>query len=239
MTGSAQEITRWTERLGSVVAGTVTVLAETRSTQDAARAADARPGDVVVALRQTAGRGRLGRLVVEAGRPERLAIAVAVGVAEAADATLGRAGHQEAAAGVGIKWPNDVVVGGRKLAGVLIEQAGDRALIGIGLNVAQTTWPEPLATRAVSLRQLGAAADRLDVAVDLLRAVPVALAREEGALSEAFLRRDVLIGRSMAFRCGERTVTGRVVGIEPLSGLQVETEVGLEWLPALTTRILG
>ncbi|MHC4102053.1 MAG: biotin--[acetyl-CoA-carboxylase] ligase, partial [Planctomycetota bacterium] len=139
-------IEQWSDRLQHVLDALdgplrrVTVLRETGSTQDAAKRMSAEPGDVVVAWRQTAGRGRLGRawadtgedgiavtLVTDAGPPSWLAVASAVGAACAAEALLRRA--------VGIKWPNDVVVDGRKLAGVLTEQAGGQALIGIGLNV--------------------------------------------------------------------------------------------------------
>ena len=52
---------------------------------------------------------------------------------------------------------------GRKLAGVLIEQADGRAVIGIGINVGQSVFDEPLSETAVSLRMAGAEVDRMDV----------------------------------------------------------------------------
>src|SRR5262245_26919004 len=108
---------RWQPELQKFVAARctiarkVTALQETASTQDAARQLCSVAGDVVVAWRQTAGRGRFGRawadtadqgvamtLVVRRDQPERLAIASAIGVAIAAETTFK---HR-----VGIKWPN-------------------------------------------------------------------------------------------------------------------------------------
>lgn len=117
-----------------------------------ARSGQAAPGLILLAERQTAGRGRRGRLWLspfgrnltlsalwrlESGLPalEGLSLVVGVVVAE----TL-RAGFGIAA---GLKWPNDIVVNGRKIGGILIEVDGDLAgpisvVIGIGINVDMT-----------------------------------------------------------------------------------------------------
>ena len=140
------------------------------STMDEARAAGragAPHGLVILADEQTAGRGRFGRRwVAPAGanltftvlvrpdlaRLERLSIAAAVAVADAL--------HERTAVAPVFKWPNDVQVDGRKLAGILVETEldGDRpafALVGIGLNVNVETQSEPeIAALAVSLRDL-------------------------------------------------------------------------------------
>ena len=220
----------------------VEIVQETTSTQDAARSLD--PGSVVIACRQTAGRGRLGRawadtgdeglavsFVCKAAAPQRLAVACAVAAARAAESLLGRL--------VGIKWPNDIVIEGRKLAGVLIEQSGDRAVIGIGMNVLQTRWPSDLADRAVSLAQLGASCDRLAVAAALLRAMSETLPWDDDRLSEEFARRDVLVGTRAAFQCDRRTITGTVVKIDPMQGLLVQTDRDEIYLPAATTAVVG
>ena len=243
-------IEQWTSRLESALdgdggrPGRVIVLRETDSTQDAARRLDAKPADIVVAWRQTAGRGRLGRtwadtheqgiaatIVADRAPSERLAIACAVGVAQAAEALLGRS--------VGIKWPNDIVVDGRKLAGVLIEQSDQRALIGIGMNVFQTHWPQELAGRAVSLVQLGARVDRIDALVALLRAMNRALRLPQEQLIAEFLRRDVLQGVHATFRTGLRTVSGTVIRTDPMRGLVVRTDADVVYLPAATTTLLS
>jgi len=238
---------QWTRRLEGAVCGPfekIVVIDEVASTQDAARRLDAAPGTVVAARRQTAGKGRLGRVWVDTGdegiavsfvvakpaRPEALAIAAAVGAAVAAESLLDRS--------VGIKWPNDIVVDGRKLAGILIEQWGGRAVIGIGMNVTQTEWPGPLDGRAVSLAQLGATCTRLDALAALVRAVSVALPVPDDQLCEQFARRDVLPASHAVFRTGGRTITGTVVRIDPMHGLLVRTDREHVYLPAATTTVV-
>ncbi|MHC4218812.1 MAG: biotin--[acetyl-CoA-carboxylase] ligase [Planctomycetota bacterium] len=243
-------IEEWTDRLQGVVDGLggpwrrVTLLRETGSTQDAARRMSAGPGDVIVAWRQTAGRGRLGRawadtadagiavtMVTRAGPPQRLAVASAVGAAHAAERWLGRT--------AGIKWPNDIVVEGRKLAGVLIEQAAARALIGIGVNVRQTDWPSELAGRAVSLAELGVVVDRVDAVASVIECVAVALELGGEELCDAYTIRDVLKGSRSTFRTDQRKVTGTVLRIDPMRGLLLSTEGGEVYLPAATTTVVS
>jgi BirA family biotin operon repressor/biotin-[acetyl-CoA-carboxylase] ligase len=222
----------------------VIVLEETGSTQDAALQLRAATGDVVVAARQTAGRGRLGRawadtadqgiavtFVVQAGPPQRLGPAAAIGAALAAEALLGRP--------VGIKWPNDVVVDGRKLAGILIEQAGGLARIGVGLNVRQANWPPELAGRAVSLAELGGRSDRLGAIVELARCMNGALRLDDEQLRREFRRRDVLSGTRATLRCGARTVTGTVLECDPHRGLRIEAGGEVICLPAETTTVIA
>jgi BirA family biotin operon repressor/biotin-[acetyl-CoA-carboxylase] ligase len=241
---------QWTDRLQRVLDALdgplrrVTVLAETDSTQDAARRLSAAPGDVVVAWRQTAGRGRRGRtwadtaeagvavtIVTDAGPAPRLAMASAVGAARAAEALLGRT--------AGIKWPNDVVVAGRKLAGVLIEQAGGRALIGVGLNVGQTEWPPRLAGRAVSLAELGAHVDRVDAAAAVIESMGRALRLAGDELSAQFAARDVLTGSRATFRAANGTITGTVLRVDATRGLLVEADGRQVFLPAATTTVVS
>lgn len=246
---------QWPERLqrvldrhGACVFKRITVLRETDSTQDAARRLDAKPGHVVTAWRQTAGRGRLGRqwvdtsddgvavtFVVQAEPPERterLPIAAAVGVARAIE----RCGNGQVR--VGIKWPNDIMLSGRKLAGILIEQSDGIALIGIGINVSQQTWPEEIAPRAVSLAQHGVAVDRLVVLQALLDELDAALRLDAALLAEEFAVRDVLRGSGATLRCGKQLHTGTIVQVDPFRGLALQTMTGLHWLPAATTTLL-
>ena len=137
-----------------------------RVTLDLARTG-APEGVVVVAGSQTAGRGRRGRtweaapgsslLVSVLLRPDleaaRLHLVVAMVSLAAADACAVEAGFRP-----GLKWPNDLVVGDRKLAGVLAEAEGDVVVVGVGLNVSSSApWPpgavsaEEAAGRAVSV----------------------------------------------------------------------------------------
>lgn len=109
-------------------------LASVASTQDAARQLPI--GSVVTAEHQLAGRGRLGRrweapagtalLATFVTAPHSLAsLAAGVAVAEACGG------------GARLKWPNDVLIDGRKLAGILVEAPGGRCLVGVGINL---TW---------------------------------------------------------------------------------------------------
>jgi BirA family transcriptional regulator, biotin operon repressor / biotin---[acetyl-CoA-carboxylase] ligase len=123
-------------------------LASTPSTQEVARGLPL--GSVVVADHQTAGHGRLGRtweappgtaLLASFVMPARALASLAAGVAAA-----NACGPPSR-----LKWPNDVLLGGAKLAGVLAELHGDRVIVGIGVNLS---WAPPGAAR------LGAGADR-------------------------------------------------------------------------------
>ncbi len=218
------------------------VLAETTSTQDAVETADAPSGTVITTWRQTSGRGRFGRqwidtatsgvaatFVVDPQPLERLALVSAIAAAEACEATLGRR--------VGIKWPNDIMVDGRKLAGVLIEQRGARVLIGIGINVAHSRFEEDLESRATSMAMLGIAADRLHVICALISAIDRALVASDDALIEAFFPRDALRGTRALFSTPDGPIEGEVRSIDPLRGLMVRTESGDRFLPARSTSV--
>jgi BirA family biotin operon repressor/biotin-[acetyl-CoA-carboxylase] ligase len=119
----------------------------------------ARAGLVAVADHQTAGRGRLGRAwVAPAGasllvsvllRPDiaaerrhLLVMAAGLAMAEAVEATTGVV--------AGMKWPNDLLVGDRKLAGVLAETSGDALVVGLGVNVLWDDVPPELAEIATA-----------------------------------------------------------------------------------------
>jgi BirA family transcriptional regulator, biotin operon repressor / biotin---[acetyl-CoA-carboxylase] ligase len=116
-------------------------LASTPSTQDVAR--NLPEGSVVVADEQTAGRGRLDRrweappgsaLLASFVLPARPLASLAAGVAAAV-----ACGDQ-----VRLKWPNDLLLAGAKLAGILVERRGERCIVGIGINL---TWAPPGAAR--------------------------------------------------------------------------------------------
>ncbi len=193
-------------------------------------AAGALPGTLVLADAQTAGRGRQGRgWVSEPGAGiwltlvERPRDPLAVDVLSL---RLGlhaaRALDRFAPAPVGLKWPNDLYVGARKLAGILVEArwregAVDWIAIGFGLNVrAPTGVPAAAGLRADALR--------LDVLAALVPALRSAAA-EAGPLRAdelgQYAARDVARGRS----CRE-PLTGVVAGIDASGALVIETDTG-------------
>jgi BirA family biotin operon repressor/biotin-[acetyl-CoA-carboxylase] ligase len=128
----------------------------------AARLARGQPvpeGAWLVADRQTAGRGRLGRIWIDGagnfmgstvvhrrpGDPPAETLALVAGLAL----------HEVLAPKVAatLKWPNDVLVGGAKLAGVLLERIGDAVIVGIGVNIAHS--PDVSDRKTVSLADFG------------------------------------------------------------------------------------
>jgi BirA family biotin operon repressor/biotin-[acetyl-CoA-carboxylase] ligase len=164
----------------------------TQTVAFAQAAAGAPDGTIVVAETQTAGRGRRGRawrdepgaslLLSIVLRPRlepaalpTLSLAAAVAVAEAL--------REEPGVDARLKWPNDVLVGGRKIAGLLLEARlghGDTvAVLGVGINVGQRAFPADLAGRATSASlAAGRAVDRERV----LGAVVAAVHRWRGRL---------------------------------------------------------
>jgi BirA family biotin operon repressor/biotin-[acetyl-CoA-carboxylase] ligase len=167
--------------------------------------------------------------VIDAQRVERLALASAVAAAEACETALG--------ARVGIKWPNDIVVAGRKLAGVLVETRGDRAFVGVGINVAHERFEGELESRATSMAILGARVDRLTVLEALVAALDRAVPAPDSALVDGFLSRDALRGTKALFATPEGPVEGEVRSVDPMHGLVVRTDSGERFLPAHSTSV--
>jgi BirA family biotin operon repressor/biotin-[acetyl-CoA-carboxylase] ligase len=190
----------------------------TGSTNDVARGlaeTGAPSGTIVTAGRQTAGRGRRGRVwsapdgkalllsaIVRDLGPEQalLPLAVPVAVCAAAEAVGGRDCR--------IKWPNDVWIDERKVAGILIEaRLPDWAVIGIGVNVAiaPEEFPDDLRWPATSVGD--------DASVDAVRhAICVALERWTSApraeVLDAFSGRDALAGRPVEWDEGAGVARG-------------------------------
>ncbi|MDR0777274.1 MAG: biotin--[acetyl-CoA-carboxylase] ligase [Azonexus sp.] len=212
--------------------------------------AGAPAGTVIVADHQTAGRGRRGRHWLSspkrsltfsvlwrfAGSPARLGgLSLAVGVA------LARALEALGARGVGLKWPNDVLLatadgGYAKLAGVLVELASDRrgcqAVIGIGLNLGQPV--EELALPAAGLDQAGlAAVERHAVLAAILRELAAVLEcfAEAGftALRADWQNRHVWQQRPVqVLGEGEVPLAGLCLGADADGALLLQTAVGLQ-----------
>ncbi|MEA2351644.1 MAG: BirA family transcriptional regulator [Thermoleophilaceae bacterium] len=195
-------------------------------------------GTLVTAGEQTAGRGRQGRAwVAPAGsavlmsllvreldeRFPLLPLVAAVAVAEACESL--------APVRCEIKWPNDVWIERRKVAGILVEgrPAEDWAVLGIGLNVRTSEFPEELRSVATSLR---VAAD-VELAVEaVLSAVLEALAhwlgKGGGEVLAAWRERDALRGERVRWAAG----SGVAAGIDDAGSLVVETDAGLVTLGA-------
>jgi len=192
-------------------------------------------GTVVLAEAQTAGRGRDGRTWQSpAGgvwlgvllRPVRaelgvMSVRVGLAVADAVDALLGRPETR-------LKWPNDVLLGERKLAGILCEGRWQGTTVqwlavGVGVNVCNPI-PGPVARRAVALAEWLPAVRRIDL-LDRLVPALATLAVAAPDLSErdcaAFARRDWLLGRQL-----RSPAAGRARGLRPDGALLVDLGAG-------------
>jgi BirA family transcriptional regulator, biotin operon repressor / biotin---[acetyl-CoA-carboxylase] ligase len=206
-------------------------LRETTSTNEVARglaAAGAPHGTLVTAGHQTAGRGRQGRTwTAPAGQTLLLSL-----VLRDADPLLplraGLAVADLAGDAARVKWPNDVLLNGRKVAGVLVEGRPQEGwtVVGIGVNVALDlrAMPEELQATAGSL---GRAADELEPALaELLGHLERRLAAPAAETVAALRERDALLGRAVAWAGGE----GTGAGIDERGCLRVQLADGSETL---------
>jgi BirA family biotin operon repressor/biotin-[acetyl-CoA-carboxylase] ligase len=231
----ATPIEAWPDRLEAVCTGLrflrrAVVVRETGSTQDLARGRA--EGDVVVAWRQTSGRGRDGRTWADTGLGGVAVTAVAAvhgpWIALAAGVAAAEAIERVAPSiAVGLKWPNDLMIAGRKVGGVLIERDGDASLIGIGINVSQPSFDGELATRATSLAIAGACVDRLVLLEALLPRLDHWLAAGESPTIGAFQQRDMLRGRVVRLSAAGAIVEGVVDSIDPLVAIRIRRSDGL------------
>lgn len=219
----------------------IRIYANLGSTNDEARRLareGAAEGTVVTALEQSAGRGRHGRAWASPpgnlylslllrpnlppGRLGELAFLAGLAVAEAVAALLpaGRA--------VTLKWPNDVLVDGAKIAGILIEQEAEAAVIGIGLNVAHSPSDTPYP--ATSLAAAGAGTAVAAARACLLDRLAAALARWRGEgfapIRSAWLARAHPLGTALSVRLPEGVIAGRFAGLDPAGALLIETADG-------------
>jgi BirA family biotin operon repressor/biotin-[acetyl-CoA-carboxylase] ligase len=209
--------------------------------------AGAPEGLLVVAKRQTAGRGRLERtwvspsggiwfsLLLRPTLPLSQIGLVGLAFALAAAETI----REIAGLKAGVKWPNDLIYEGRKLGGLILEtrlQEGkpDCVIFGMGinLNIPLETFPAALRESVTSLL---AATGKYFPASDLLsRFLEKAevgynklQAGDSGWLFEQWPEFDLCRGREVVVLLGENPVAGRAAGIDSTGALQIETASGL------------
>jgi BirA family transcriptional regulator, biotin operon repressor / biotin---[acetyl-CoA-carboxylase] ligase len=197
-------------------------------------------GTVVCADEQTRGRGRLGRIWVSPPgvnlylslllRPPlpphlapQLTAVTAVALAEAVEETAG--------VRAGLKWPNDLMLGGKKAAGILAEMSSDldrlrHVVVGVGLNVngGPASFPEEIRERATSLlieterthARVAILARFLDAFSESYRAF---LLDGLGRLLPGWERRDILKGKRVLLRSRDEEVPGTVAGMDAAGAL--------------------
>ena len=198
-------------------------------------------GAVVLAEEQLRGRGRLGRVwhsargqgiwastVAVTGRPpaEQSQVPLVAGLA-LAEALAADFGVQDLA----LKWPNDVELNGRKLAGFLCErlpsEAGDRVIIGSGINVGPLAVPAELQAIAVSLAGAGCSIGREPLLAAYLGRLEARLGQWERsgfeALQADYLRFCDLPGRRIQLNLPGRAVSGTAVTVDASGALVLES----------------
>jgi len=214
----------------------------TASTQDDVRAWEGAPhGAVVLAERQTAGRGRRGRAWRGAGSALMFSVLLSDDAVLAALplVPLAAAVALREACGVGgVKWPNDLLApDGRKLAGVLLEAdlrggRARRAVLGVGLNVFGA--PEG----AAGLAEFGTVT-RAQVLRDALERLEAWLARPVGEVLEAWREVSVTLGRPVQVSTAGGPVCGVARDVDGDGALLVETPDGMVRVTAGDVVLVG
>jgi BirA family biotin operon repressor/biotin-[acetyl-CoA-carboxylase] ligase len=205
-------------------------------------------GAVVIAESQTAGRGRRGRTWASPARknlyfsvilrpelpPARAAELTLVGSIAICDAL------RQAGVYAGIKWPNDLLASGRKIAGILTELAAEPDRVhwvvlgaGVNVNARAEDFPEELRAEATSvLIERGQAAPRALFAAACFTALEEWLDRHAedgfGAIRDAWRERSVTLGREVAVKADGRELIGIAEDIDDTGALLVRGQAGVE-----------
>jgi len=200
-------------------------IGSTNAAAMAAAAEGAEGGTLFVAEEQTSGKGRKGRtwfsakgrsltfslLLRPAGRTEGLTALFSLAVARALD---------DFVEGPAIKWPNDILVNGKKLGGILAESKGDTVVIGLGLDVNEEAGDlsRGIATEAISMRMAcGRVLDRGIVLCRILEAFEERYDRfrEEGfaPFREEVQHRLLFIGKWVIIESGGSSFDGKMIGV--------------------------
>jgi BirA family biotin operon repressor/biotin-[acetyl-CoA-carboxylase] ligase len=192
-------------------------------------------GDWLIALEQEGGKGRQGRswvsavgnffgstlVVLRPGDPPAQTLSLAAGLAliEAVDTAV-------PAQALMLKWPNDLMLMGRKLAGILLERSGDRVAVGFGVNLAAA--PRLADREAATLDGLiGPEAFAPLLAGSFARLLELWRVGETSALVRAWEERAHLPGTRLTVHVGrDETVTGRFAGLEQDGALRLMRDDG-------------
>jgi BirA family biotin operon repressor/biotin-[acetyl-CoA-carboxylase] ligase len=237
-------------RLGKtkVVGRDIQVFEQTTSTNDVIEmlARDGvKEGAVVFAEAQTKGRGRLGRkwmspthkglwfsvLLRPELRPQettQLTVASATALRRAIKTVTGLSSE--------IKWPNDLLIGGKKVVGILTEMSAEvdrvrHVILGIGVDVNQEEFPPELRKLATSLKiEAGREISRAELATEILRELDSDYARIYGgkfsAVADEWEAGCATIGKNVSVQMGVRKIRGRAEALDDDGALLVRTEHG-------------
>lgn len=185
-------------------------------------------GSAVVANEQTAGQGRFGRpWHSEAGAGLYVSVILRLPEAGLLTLALGLAAADAIGLDCDLRWPNDVLIHGRKVAGILVTRELDAFIAGIGINVNHTAFPPELSSIATSLRlATGREHDREALLARLLDAID----RRVGAPDtlEAFAARSSWVrGKRVIVNQGAAIIQGVTDGLDPAGYLYVRRPDGI------------
>jgi BirA family biotin operon repressor/biotin-[acetyl-CoA-carboxylase] ligase len=239
-------------RLGKtrVIGREIQVFEETTSTNDVmARLARSgvKEGVVIFAESQTKGRGRLGRTWISPARkglwfsvllrpniPPQAATQLTIASATA----LARAITVQTGIVPDIKWPNDILIRGKKVAGILTEMSAEldhlkEVILGIGLdvNIDASEFPAAVRKTATSLKiELGQPVDRAGLAVAILRELDRDYERikqgEFELVAEQWQERCTTLGSQVSIRIGDRVIRGRAEALDADGALLLRGQHG-------------
>ncbi len=219
---------------------------------------DAPEGVVIIAENQTAGKGRLGR-AWQANPGENLTLSIVLRpkvspeamnllplhVAVIAAQAIENSTHLK----VECKWPNDLLINKKKVGGILIEgsiREGklDYVVVGLGLNVNQTSFPPDLLQKATSLRlESNKEIDRAQLFRDLLTtfesSYKTVVASAFQSVVPSWLQRTAMINKPIAVAQNGNVITGVVKGLSADGGLILQTNGAIQTLFAGDVTILG
>ncbi len=200
-------------------------------------------GDWLVASEQSAGKGRQGRqwispqgnffgstvVELQAGDPPASSLSLAAGLAlvEAVDVAVPDLSSTQGLP-LMLKWPNDLLLGGEKLAGILLERSGDRIVAGFGVNLASA--PSLPGRQAASLKgALTPHGFAPLLAASFARLLALWRSAEPTALAQAWMIRAHAVGTPLTVHTGpDESISGYFDGIEPDGALRLRTDDGVE-----------
>jgi BirA family biotin operon repressor/biotin-[acetyl-CoA-carboxylase] ligase len=189
------------------------------------------PGSVVLAGEQTGGQGRHGRRWhSEPG--SGIYCSIVLKPVAALTLALGLATADAIARSTGLacdlRWPNDVMLAGKKVAGILVRNA----IGGIGINVNHTSFPAELASEATSLRlQTGAPVSLTGVVLTLLPAIDAFVELDKDTIVRLFARASsYAAGRRVTVTQPDGIIEGTTAGLDPSGFLMVRQDDGTDTL---------
>lgn len=205
----------------------------------------AKSGTIIVAEQQTNGKGRLGRqwcspfgtglwfsiLLRPQILPEKIAgITLATGLA------VCNAIRQYTNLNAQIKWPNDVIIGNKKVCGILTEMVSqsnkiEYVVVGVGINVNTLNFDDEISCKATSLaKELGKNINREDFFAHVLDKIQEEinkyLSSPDSSISTDYIQLCATLGRQVVVNRGNNTITGTAVAIANNGDLVVQTEDG-------------